>query len=287
MSDPQAWRAEIADHARHKGTSGYTRVTCPACPERHGSFDRKKSVSVNLSNGWWKCWRCEFRGRLPGFDSETYDDDDGWEDVDPEIELPSDYALLSGGSVLLEQGRDYLRRRGITQRTWTDARIGYARRGVHAGRLIMPTDIQQGPEGGWVGRTILPGVRPPYHTAKGFHRDSFFGAQALRDPDLPFVVLVEGPMDALALWPWAVACLGKPTERQLGHLARRGSPVVVVLDGDAKADGVAASSWLQVCGVRSQALVLPPHADPAEVGKGSILQAAWRWFHGGDMDETS
>ena len=45
---------ELVTHARVTG-SGYSRVNCPACWERHGSPDHKASLSANRETGWWKC----------------------------------------------------------------------------------------------------------------------------------------------------------------------------------------------------------------------------------------
>ena len=183
-----SWRTEVADAvaARSESAGGYVRVNCPACVERAGKFDRQRSLSVNTGNGWWLCHRCGWRGRLAGYD----DDSDAWEDREPreapEVEQPSDYQPVTRelGQLTLAPHR-YLRSRGVEPRVVREARIGYAMRGDHAGRIILPlVPAEDWREVGWVGRD-LTGRQRRYHVSSGvdgqttFYNDDQLGADEL------------------------------------------------------------------------------------------------------------
>lgn len=261
-----SWRDDI--HEAVDGVSrrtGYTRTNCPACDERVGKTDRKSSVSINLSNGWWRCWRCDWRGRLRDYDDADIDFDDpsdGWEDVaeEREIEKPSEYFPLPG-IYLLEAARKYLRSRSIHENLWTQARLGYAMRGTHRNRIIMPIWRYDGHWIGWVGRHI---GRTPinYWTAKGMDRRSvFYNDIALSEvTDTPLIV-TEGPMDALRHWPDAVAALGKPTGDHIDRLCACKRPIVIALDGDSWREGLAIAQRLRHKDRRAYAIALPATED--------------------------
>ncbi len=263
-----SWRDEINDAIAGAtgGHSGYYRVNCPACDERVGKPDYKASVSVNLNNGWWRCWRCDWRGRLEKFDDDDTDwDDDGWEDVEeePEIEIekPSEYYELPGTAYVLRPPRQYLQMREVPEVIWKQARLGYAMNGKHRHRIIMPIWRGDGTWVGWVGRHI--GKSPiKYWTAKGMDRRSlFYNDIALgRAGDIPLLVS-EGPLDALRHWPDSVSCLGKPTPDHIDRLRKCERPVIMALDGDAWSECYAIAQVLRRRGKQAFALRLPAGED--------------------------
>jgi len=269
-----SWSEQIREQVGGGRAGGYRRVDCPACASKLGKPDRKRSCSVNTGNGWWRCWRCDTRGRLPGDWGDADETDDGWEDVQ-KIEEPSDYVALDPSRLdrSAVPGAWYLRSRGVSSDVWVPARLGYARTGEHAGRVIFPVWGSRGENLGWVGRSIGDAGRR-YHTASGMDRRSrFYGDHLIDSAGTPLVV-VEGVFDALALWPNAVACLGKPTPAHVGRLSLvNHRPVVVVLDGDAWREGVALAERLRFDGVRAFGVKLPPGSDPASLSR-SVLDAA-------------
>jgi hypothetical protein len=247
-----------------RGSSGHARVRCPACLAKTGREDYRKSVSVNLRNGWWKCWRCDTRGRVPGDwgDADDLSPDDGWEDVD-DYEEPSDYVQLGGGSSSLAYAPalQFLAKRRVPSEVYIAARVGYARTGQHGRRVIFPVLDADGAWRGWVGRHIGDGV-PKYLTAPGMNRRRlFYNDAAVHDGTDPLLV-VEGVFDALRHWPRAAACLGKPTHDQLARLAALRRPIIVALDGDAWREGLAAAESLRFRGADAYAVRLPPTTDP-------------------------
>lgn len=260
---------ELVTHARVTG-SGYSRVNCPACWERHGSPDHKASLSANRETGWWKCHRCDWRGRLAGFHDDPADRLALVPDDPPviEVEEPSDYWPLGPESRwVLRRATAYLDTRGIPESTWTAARLGYARTGRHQGRIILPMeDADDWRTLGFAARTIRGDV-PKYLTALGLDRSwSLYNGDQLTSGSLDPILGVEGPISALRHWPRAVAYLGKPTTGQLARLARAsrasGRPIVQVLDGDAWRAGLASAQTLRAAGVACWALALPAGQDP-------------------------
>ena len=270
------WREDVAEQVEglSGGGSGHVRVSCPACPDRVGKADHKRSLSVNLRNGWWKCHRCEYRGRLPGHDDDGWDDDDGWEDVEePEIEAPSDYNLLPGRALALTRAREYLAGRGVSDQVMVEARLGYALRGDHAGRVILPVIGASDQWLGWVGRAISPRCRPSSYTAQGMdRRQLFYNDRQLTHGAGPLVV-TEGPFDALRMWPHAVAALGKPTVDHIARLEQCDRPVVVALDGDAWREGVGVAKVLRLRGRSAYAVILPAGEDPGSLPADYTLAA--------------
>jgi DNA primase len=128
------------------------------------------------------------------------------------------------------------------------------------------------PDGEWlghVGRSWQKDAELPYLYGKGLQRrETLYNAAALNvQTDKP-VMVVEGVLDALALWPDAVAVLGKPSEPQIWALADAARPVAVVLDGDAWSEGEALAMTLRLEGQRAGSVRLPPKTDPDEVDRG-------------------
>jgi DNA primase len=87
------------------------------------------------------------------------------------------------------------------------------------------------------------------------------------------IFVVEGVFDALALYPHAVAVLGKPTTAQENIIAKTKRPICVALDGDAWQEGWAFAMRLRVRGRTAHPLKLPPCEDPATLGLAWLKEA--------------
>ena len=103
-----------------------------------------------------------------------------------------------------------------------------------------------------------------------------FNEAALAEVTDEPALVVEGPFDALAYWPQAVAVLGKPTEPQMLTLLRAVRPVVVVLDGDAWQEAEMLAWRLRFEGQRAGWVRLPPMVDPDEVDPAWLREEARR-----------
>ena len=269
-----AWIAEIADALHGAATSGrYATTVCPRCRDRDGKPNKRK-ISVNVTNGWFRCWRCDFRGRLPGFDDGANTPIFDAEDDVQELEQWSDYtpAHEPGGHRALAY---MTQERNIPEDTVRAAGIGWCARGEHAGRVILPIEDRFGNLVAWQGRRIRAGKGPRYYTAEGSPRGSlFYGEHHVHTGDGPLMV-VEGPMDALRHWGRAVAMFGKPSKIQRDRLlAWTHRPLVVVMDGDAWRDGDGLAKWLTAMGhPRAGCVALPAGADPDTFDPGVLRQA--------------
>jgi DNA primase len=144
-------------------------------------------------------------------------------------------------------------------------------------RLIIPV-IMNGVWVGWQGRHV--GERPwkaervpKYFTAPGTPR-----GRVLYNHDLalkrPLVVVCEGPTDVWRVGPAAVALLGKqatPTQLNLVVSGWRDRPVVVLLDGDARADSARLCNQLRpYFKGRLVEVSLPPGQDPGNLSRGEL-----------------
>jgi len=250
--------------------SEYSRVDCPACEDRgKDKADTDRSLSINNSNGFFKCWRCGFKGRI--FDHEIEDEDyegEEWEDVP--IELPSDFVAIEQAP----EGLHYMQGRGFDVATMRRVGVGFARHGKHAGRVILPIHGQDGAIAGWVGRTTRD-ASPRYWTAQKMDRSRIFynHAEIYKERETPLIV-TEGPLDARKWFPHAVAAMGKPTDAQKEILAKRARQMLIILDGDAWREGLAIARELRRAGAKAYAIALNAGTDLAETKKDTIRKAA-------------
>jgi len=251
-------------------TSAYTRVNCPACEDRgKDTADNSRSLSINNENGFFKCWRCELKGKLfDNEDEEIEDENEEWEDVP--LEMPSDFRAIESS----DEGLNYMLGRGFDQETMRRAGVGFACWGKHAGRVILPFRGITGELVGWVGRTTRD-ANPRYWTAQGMDRSRIFynDSEVYKKRETPLIV-TEGPLDALKWWPHAVAALGKPTSEQKEKLAKHARPMLIILDGDAWREGLSIARELRRKGAEAYAIALEPGKDLAETKKDTIRKAA-------------
>jgi hypothetical protein len=270
---------------------GWARAACPRCRDVGGKDDQRTALGYNPANGRYSCFRCEMKGWLPDEYRKRLHDGDVPDPVAPEdrpvlpVEPAHGYvpAFEEPGwsSQSLEWARSYLldKRKGLGPQALYEAGVGAAMSGPLAGRVIVPLPDYAAPGlpwRGWVARDAM-GLNPqmPYRYSKGLRRDGYlYNAPALQVvTDVP-VFVVEGTLDALALWPDAVAVLGKPIESQVELLATRTRPVVMALDGDAWIEGQALAWKLQHLGAKAGSIRLKPREDPDEVGKERLLEMA-------------
>jgi hypothetical protein len=265
------------------------RVICPACPELTGKVDHRQCLSINSTSGFYRCWKCGIVGRLRELGDDEDDYDEGVEQDTSDAELANEWSLPEGfysfesiaGSVVGSVYLAYLMNRHVRTEALRSSGVGICLGGRFGGRIIVPVHDTVGDLRGWVGRTVT-GVRAhvlpdvPYLYPKGFRRDEvLFNEATMKRPqaeilleggDVPRAVLiVEGVFDALCHWPYAVACLGKPTHSHVNRIERSNRPVVVCLDGDAWEEGQGLCRILALRGIECGYIQLPPGTDPAEV----------------------
>lgn len=274
--------AEASARDATQGSGTYRRGLCKACIVRTGKPDRRGSFSFNTRTGWYNCFKCALVGRLPGFEDVVAELDDNREEK-PVMEPPEGFYELCGrgsrGARALEPARTYLRSRGLSdERLWEEAHLGACLEGFFGGRVVVPVLNPDNVWLGFVARTWTKKAPVPYLYPRGMERATVLynssalyigdAMERLGAEDLPPVYVVEGVMDALALWPHAVALLGKPSDAQVYALADSPRPIVIALDGDAWREGEQLAMRLALEGQRAGSIRLPPGKDPDEVDRG-------------------
>jgi hypothetical protein len=262
-----------------QGTGQFKRGICLPCELRTGKPDRRGCFSFNSAYGFYQCFKCGLVGRIAGYDSEDYEPDEVAEK--PVMEPPEGfYELCRGdglGSMSLDPAREYLRSRGLTDEgLWKEAHLGACIEGWFSSRVVVPVLSPDDVWLGFVARAWTKKAEVPYLYPKGMaRRDILYNHKALFGAaDLPPIFVVEGVLDALALWPDAVAVLGKPTDPQIFALAESARPIAVCLDGDAWREGEALALRLRLEGQRAGSIRLPPTKDPDEVDRAWLQEEA-------------
>jgi hypothetical protein len=228
----------------------------------------------------YHCFRCGSSGRVRGSDA-----DEAWlaEPVarpaveDTEAGMPPEgyTPLLEAASPLFDAAKEYLHGRGLHEDVWQLAKIGACVYGRYAGRIIVPIFSTSGEWLGFSGRAWVKKAEVPYIYPNGMRRgEILYNHQALLDRWSSPIVVVEGVFDALALWPQAVAVLGKASQEQIEALAACDRPIAVCLDPDALREARAMVYQLRAAGKDAGFIELPPGLDPDEVDRDWLLAEA-------------
>lgn len=260
---------------RPVSSTGWARGNCPFCSLNRGKEDRSQSLGLHVDSGDFHCFKCFERGIVQHVpeDLETRAKATRVADeLQEKISLPEEYLPLWGSKTLAhdrpKSARKYLAERRVSEQVALEAEIGVCVSGRYGGRIIVPIKDRRGELAGFSARCYQRDRQagPKYLYPPGMNRrELLFNIAALWDRsanDRP-VYVVEGVFDALALWPDAVACLGKPSEAQVTQLAEvEDRPIVCALDGDAWREAEALALKLRVRGRRVLWMRLPPKEDP-------------------------
>ena len=226
---------------------------CPYCGHH------KKKMSINFSNGYWKCWVCDTRGKniyriVRKFGNyqqrQKYRELQGLVDLTDFEEMFKEYNNIEEKQILeMPEGfvslcnKDlpmdstdafrYLSSRGIGRREILKWKIGYCKEGRYAGRIIIPSFDVEGDLNYFIARSYVGHTRrylnPPAN------RDLVFNELNI-DWDEP-IVLVEGVFDAIAAGGNAIPILGstlREGSRLFQAIAIHDTPVYMALDHDAE-----------------------------------------------------
>lgn len=258
---------------------GWARGNCPFCDVRIGKPDRKQCFGLNVLTNRFHCFRCGMGGRLrvPFDPHAAAPEEDAPDEVQPPEHFMPLYEEPLVSALSGQAPREYLRDvRGLDEGVCRAAKVGACLRGRYAGRVIVPAYDDDGGWLWWVGRAWTKKVERPYIYPSGDREGVIYNhASLLVEDDAPALV-VEGTLDALALWPDGAALLGKHGEAQVAGLVAARRSVAVVLDGDAWREGEMLALRLRFEGQRAGSVRLPAGTDPDEHDAAAVRQAALR-----------
>jgi hypothetical protein len=263
-------------------------IDCPFCSPRSGHF----RLGINLAKGFCSCWHCggkrlgsslaESTGRPLGEILRLIEGLERGAGVTKE-KPRGKLVLPSRIGPLLAPHRDYLERRGFDPdeitRTW-------GVRGIHihprlAWRLWIPV-VRLGETVSWTTRSIGDG-EPRYVTASAAE-ESFPAKHTLYGIDKVghAIVIVEGPIDAWAIGPGAVATMGLACTREQFDLMCRCPVRAVCFDNEpaARRRQEALCDALAPFPGETHSVELRTGKDAAEVEYGELEEIRKRFLGG-------
>lgn len=263
-----------------EAAKGRTRFNagCPLCAKRRHRADTKHALWVDLEKNWYRCYRCDAAGHVHPPGKPDWAPVEQHEIVAATVPFPSEYQDLKVATGRLSPYQHYARKRHIPENLWDQLHVGFCDTGKYSGRLILPI-INNSKLEGWVARSIMQSSRP-YLYPPGMSRGStLFNLDRVGQKQNTPLLVVEGWLDAVFLWPHAVAVLGMPSTWQLEQLTKAIDPVVFVLDGDAWRTGETLSWRLQLEGKVAGYVKLPPTLDPDDLAPQDIVSQAIQSVH--------
>lgn len=221
------------------------------------SCNQKQKLSVNIDKNVWKCWTCDLRGnnikrlvrRYGSFlqkqewnkisgEIDLSVSLDSFFNTEVEIEqeavikLPKDFISLTNKKLPLSSldARRYLASRGITKEDILKWRIGYARTGECANRIIVPSFNKDGNINYYVARTYVDAWDT--YNNPNVSKDLVFNELYVDwKNDL---TLVEGVFDAIKAGN-SIPLLGsslREDSKLFQEILRHDTPIYIALDPD-------------------------------------------------------
>jgi DNA primase len=232
----------------HKRARENYAFTCPKCNHH------KPKLEVNLHTNEkgenpFECWVCGFKGRtiksllkqlqVPA--EQAYEilkyvrkgEEVGYAPTTC-VELPKEFQTLYTASItshIANKVKNYLYKRGLTDRDFLKYNIGYCTSGQYAGRIIIPSYNANNQLNFFVARTF----EDAYHKYRNPEASKdIIGFENLINWNMP-VILVEGVFDAIAVKRNAVPILGKSLSNSLIKklVSSEAEDIYIALDKDA------------------------------------------------------
>jgi hypothetical protein len=221
---------------------------CPACGK-----PGKNKLCIRMDNYFYHCWVCEIKGKSLGWLIKKYrpqfleeyikNFEDAkfstFENYEPEpvqiVELPEDFKIIGNSRHPSARAiRNYLNKRGITDRAIWRFRIGYSDQGEWKRRAIIPSFDDEGKLNYYTGRAIDPKTFIKYLNVK-IPRNSLIFNEIDMDWSQP-INLVEGPIDLIKCPKNSTCLLGSYLSKDyklFEKIVTHRTPVRLLLDEDA------------------------------------------------------
>jgi hypothetical protein len=244
------------------------------------------SFGVHAAQLWYKCYRCNAKGRL----RDALDRFESYEppevDVSLGVEPPEGFEPLSeepaASALAYSKPRSYLLcQRGVRSEVVASLGVGACLTGLFRGRIVVPIKDASGTWLWFVGRAWSRSDTRRYKYPLGNRHGVMFNREALNVETSEPVYVVEGVFDALPHYPLCVACLGKPQDTQLAAIAGARRPVVLALDGDAHEEAWAVAMRLRLRRLKHGKIGythFPPRKDPGDMKDLTELESYVKWL---------
>ena len=252
---------------------------CPFC------HHYKKKLEVNTISQHWHCWVCNIAGRkivtlfrklnverikisklISILDEVEYKPKRTTTDT-PVLQLPENFRPLWKLDKTSPEYRNaiyYLKGRGIGIHDILRYRIGYCRKGLYSGKIIIPSYDANGSLNYFVARAY-------YEEDKFKHKNpptskDIIGFELHINWNLP-IILVEGAFDAITIKRNVIPLFGKTISDTLKkRIVEKGvKEIYICLDQDAKKQALEASAYFMNNGLNVYFIDLTSK-DPNELG---------------------
>ena len=252
---------------------------CPFC------HHHKKKLEIDIVTQYWHCWTCNAAGRklailfrklnvqrekisklIKLLDEVEYKPTKTSTDT-PVLHLPEGYRPLWDLDSTSPEYRNavyYLKGRGIDIYDILRYRIGYCRKGLYSGKIIIPSYDENASLNYFVARAY-------YEEDKWKHKNpptskDIVGFELHINWDMP-IVLVEGAFDAIAIKRNAIPLFGKTISNTLKkRIVEKGvKQIYICLDQDAKKQALETAEYFMANGIDVYFVDLTS-GDPSELG---------------------
>lgn len=234
-----------------KGDNGKDELIyyCPECINRKGTPDKKGKLYVNVHNYKYHCFRCGYSGQIGNSikvdpnrvynpDTEVPDNElyrmaceifesDSEEKKFP-LKIPLDKVIDSPVAL------NYLLQRGFTidKINKYDLRVGNP--DFEFGRIIIPNQVKHLIYTDYYTARSYVGQEPKYHNPRVVKSKIVYNLHRIKEGD--YIILVEGPLTAIAAGDHAVATLGKTITRDQASQIIMKKPSAIFLNYDRGAE---------------------------------------------------
>ena len=265
---------------------------CPKC-DHH-----KPKLSVNLSNGCYKCWVCDYSGRKVRSlirKHGSYLDYKAWGEFEEQVdisefdllfdpfneiereevlELPEEFISLANKKLPLSSlpARQYLKHRGVTKLDICRWKMGFCGRGEYEGYIVIPSFNQEGNINFFVARSYN-GDWKKYKNPKVSRNTIIFDELFLDfHEDL---TIVEGIFDAVVAGHNAVPLLGSTLSeksRLMHEIIKNETTVYLALDFDAEKKSMSIIKKLLQYGIEVYKIDTSGFGDVGEMSRQEFLE---------------
>ena len=268
--------------------SGEIRYKCPMCQEIKGTPDTKGKLYVNIHSLKFNCFRCGYKGIVSR--NAEYDESKIYATTEQSMEVDEfikDVSIILDGEdrfnlkipitkVEESQGAlNYLLGRGFTieQCRYYDLRVG----GLHSnfGRIVIPNEVDHLVYTDYFSARSYIGQTPKYLNPRKDKSKIVFNLHRIQS-GTP-VILVEGPLTAIAAGYHAVASLGKTlSDEQAAKIVAK-HPTAIYVNYDYGAETFADQACLKFSKLVSGEIpiynvLMKDERDAADLTKDEYLQ---------------